>query len=159
MDNRIETDMYGFGYTTNELWEKRWKDIVSTDHDYDGDFLIRLITHKLSLMRDYFINIAGKEQDPGIIVNDTPTSVYRVIKYITMAYELGTKILTFNYGEEADKIFEEKGEPSWLIESSEEADYVEWSRLSEEAIEKRKKDIEKFFRTIGRHINYWCVNG
>ena len=151
MEDKLMLDEYGFGYNENELFESRWLDIVKTDHDYDGDFLIRIITHKLRLMKNYFANFM--EDNDGAIENDV--SILKIIKTINTAYDLGIRILTFNYGEAADKIFEEKGNPRWLIESSEEEDYKEWDRLSEEATENRKKDISKFFRVIGKNIDNW----
>lgn len=153
MSEDLMFDEYGFGYNENDQSFERWGNIVRTDHDYDGDFLIRIVTHKLGLMRDYFIRISEKYPEEKKIGNDK--DIFKVISAIDNAYQLGKKILTFNYGEEADKIFEEKGEPRWLIESSEEEDYKEWSRLSEEATENRRKDIEKFFRNIGKHIDDW----
>ena len=153
MEEKLMKDKYGFGYNINNMANARWKDVMDTDHDYDGDFLIRLVTHKLGLMKDYFVSLVQTEDEQRLIGNDT--NIYKIIKTISNAHELGIKILTFNYGEAADKIFEEKGEPRWLIESSEEEDYKEWNRLSEEATENRRKDIEKFFRNIGRNIDTW----
>ena len=149
MEDKLMVDEYGFYYNENERAPSRWYDIVKTDHDYDGDFLIRLVTHKLRLMKEYFISFM--EEDSW----NNDVSVLKIIKTIGDAYELGIKILTHNYGEEADKIFEEKGNPRWLIESSEEEDYKEWSRLSEEATETRRKDINKLFKMIGKNVDTW----
>ena len=156
MEDKLMMDKYGFGYNRNPAAQKRWGDIMETDHDYDGDFLIRLVVHKLELMLDYFAELEKKDKQVANYANDV--SVHKIIKTINNVHELGMKILTFNYGEEADKIFEEKGNPRWLIESSEEEDYIEWNRLSEQAEIDRRKDIEKFFKTIGKNIDDWWNN-
>ena len=153
MDNVI-TDKYGFSYNLNEKWEDRWSQVVATDYDYDSDFLIRIITHKIGLMSEYF-----RQNSDNLVskITHEDYNIKKIIKTLETSHDLGVKILTFNYGEEADKIFEEKGNPQWLIESSEEEDYLEWNRLSNEATETRNKDIEKFFKYIGRHINSWWI--
>lgn len=147
-------DKYGFNYNENPSWQDRWVDIVMTDHDYEGDFLIRLITHKLNLMFDYFVE-NGEALRGTAGTNDVSTN--KIISSINKCRELGEKILTSNYGEDADKLFEEKGKPEWLIESSEEDDYIEWYNLTEKAVEDRRKDIKEFFKLIGRNIDDWWV--
>lgn len=143
----------GLGANINEFWEERWKDIVSTDHDYDGDYLIRLMVHKIELIHKYFSNMYLKLEADD---KDRP-NMTKIIKSLNKCIEIGNKVLSFNYGEDADKIFEEYGNPSWFIESSEEEEYKEWDRLCEESAEARKKDIEKFFRTVGRYIDSWWI--
>lgn len=154
MEDGVIVDKYGFGYNLNESWQQRWEEVVSTDHDYDGDFLIRIITHKIKLMEEYFSVNGDRLSFPS---GSNEYTIAKIIKTLQTAYGMGVKILTFNYGEAADELFEEKGNVQWLIESSEEEDYLEWSRLSNEATEARKKDVEKFFKYIGRHINSWWV--
>lgn len=141
----------------NEYWQDRWEDLVSVDQDYDGEFLLKLIVRKLGFMIDYFSRVY-EELDPNRIdYNQDRIDIGRMIRSMKNCYELGNKILTFNYGEAADKIYEEKGDPSWIVESSEEEDYLEWDRLCRESVEARRKDIEKLFRNIGRNIDTWWL--
>lgn len=134
-------------------YKNRWGDILKEDSDADGEFLIKLVVHKLYLMSEHFKEVRGKSKN----IENT-ANVDKIIKSINACYELGNKVLTFDYGEAADKVFDEKGSLEWLIETSEDnMDYIEWNRLTEEAENARQKDIEKFFRTIGRHINNWWL--
>lgn len=137
--------------------QSRWEDVIAADQDYDGEFLIKLVVHKLGLMINYFLERYNK-LDPNLLDYDQDRAdISKIIRTLKNSHELGTKVLEYNYGEAADKLFEEKGDPSWVIESSEEEDYLEWDRLCKEAAETRRKDIEKLFRNIGKNIDTWWI--
>ena len=137
--------------------QSRWGDVIAADQDYDGEFLIKLVVHKLGLMINYFLERYNK-LDPNLLDYDQDrVDISKIIRTLKNSYELGTRVLEYNYGEAADKLFEEKGDPSWVIESSEEEDYLEWDRLCKEAAEARRKDIEKLFRNIGKNIDTWWI--
>lgn len=141
----------------NEHWQDRWEDLVSVDQDNDSEFLFKLIVRKLGFMINYFSKVY-EELDPNRIdYNQDRVDISKMIRSMKNCYELGNKILNFNYGEAADKIYEEKGDPSWIVESSEEEDYLEWDRLCRESVEARRKDIEKLFRNMGRNIDTWWL--
>lgn len=138
----MNNDIYGITDVVNEEWREDWENVIKTDHNYDGEFLIRLITHKLKLLKDYFSKEDGCKE---------------IVESMNTCYELGIKILTFNYGEEADKIFELYGSPKWFFESSEEDKYQLWDKLSEKASKERDSDIKKLFNLLGDNIVNWWI--
>lgn len=143
----------------NTAWKDRWEAVVSKDYDYDSDFLIRLITHKLELMYKYFRVFENFKTVPlkDKIVDFEEHDIKDICDTIQYCYNLGIKILTHNYGEKADKIFEECGNITWLVETSEEEDYCKWYKLTLKAEADRKRDIKKFFNKIGETITEWWV--
>jgi len=128
----------------NNDWEERWKDIVSKDFDYDSDFLVKLITHKLKLMLSYFSEVTNDTFE-----NEASRDV--ILKSLEDCYNLGTKILNFNYGELADKFMADNGGDVGLWLFSNTATKQRLEELSYKATSDRAKDIKNFFMELGKY--------
>lgn len=147
-------DKYGITSTIHNNWENRWEDIVKTDQDYDGDFLIRLITHKLGLMLDYYEEVKYKVEYNHF---NTDSDINKILADLSDAYKLGFKILNYNYGLKADELFTKFGGPEWIIGDVNDENYIQWKNITEEAEINRELDMKEFFSVIGNNINNWWV--
>ena len=76
-------------------------------------------------------------------------------KKINECIELGNKIISENYGEEADNYFEEYGSFEWLLDNDDGTnEYTKWVELTLTAIKLRDKDIKKFWNKISKADNW-----
>jgi len=136
-------DDYGFNlnYTgiTNDEIRNKWYPVISGDSDKDGDYLIRLIVYKL----DWMIKELELADEP----------IEENISQMIKAYELGRKILTYNYGQHADEYFKKNYTVDWFKDRS--SDYYKWIEISQRAVDNRHKDTKEFFNIIGENIHSW----
>ena len=47
----------------NPEWENDWKEVVSKDFQFDSEYLIRIIIHKLNLMLTYFTKLSETSEE------------------------------------------------------------------------------------------------
>jgi len=147
-------DEYGLSTLVNENWEKNWKDIISTDYDFDSDYLIRLITHKLKLMMEYAAN-KYDEFEKGRF--NTDIDLILIITQTHECYELGKKILTYKYSEAADNYFKEHDKMSWIAENKRDKEFREWDKLVQLADKERMKDVKEFYSLLAKNSMNWCI--
>ena len=136
-------DEYGFDLNYTEVSadevRSKWYPIISGDSNKDGDYLIRLMVYKLDWMIKEF-ELADEPIEENIA---------KMIK----AYELGRKILTYNYGKHADEYFKDNYSINWFKEMG--SKYHKWIEISQRAVVNRQNDTEEFFKIIGENIHSW----
>lgn len=105
-------------------------------------------------MSEYF---SEKAEEISLGKFCTATDIVDVIMQITDCYNLGMKVLTYNYGEEADKLYNENNSMIWLSSDYKDKNYLKWKKLTKQAENDRQEDINKLFSMLAKHINNWWV--
>lgn len=83
----------------NSDWRKRWMPMIKYDHDFDGNYFLSIIMHKLNIMYDYY--------DFGYYTMQSDESKKEILDTLKEAIELGKKIQIFDYYEKMHNFLEE----------------------------------------------------
>ena len=138
----------------NPNWEENWKSVVQTDKDPSSIYLIRIMTHKLFLMLNYFND--SSVYDEYLSVFGTRTD--KMISEINKCYELGLKIISTDYLKPSREYLDDnENQPKILKCNRVTKEFKEWSKIDQKCQTNRKKDIEKFFRETCKYVNSWWV--
>ena len=134
----------------NPEWENDWKEVVEKDFQFDSEYLIRIMVHKLNLMLTYFTKQAetGEKYEGGAPIDD-------IIDDLSYACYLGDKILHFNIDSFVDDLWKTYGNPNWLTGQDNSPEFRLWERLSNEMVQDRDTLTKKFFNFIGENIHTW----
>ena len=134
----------------NPEWENDWKEVVSKDFQFDSEYLIRIIIHKLNLMLTYFTKQAetGEKYEGGAPIDD-------IVDDLSYACYLGDKILHFNTDSFVDDLWKTYGNPNWLTGQDNSPEFRLWERLNNETVKSRNDLTKKFFNFIGENIHTW----
>ena len=145
----------------NSDWRKRWMPFIKYDHDFDGEFLIELIVHKLHIMLDYY--------DHGKYCWQVDESRLEIVESLKEACRLGDLILEDKFNEPAFEIMN-KHYTAWTEKITEgkfkgmyahrskwdsEENEAKYDSLMKETDELREKTIDQFFDHIRKHFNEW----
>lgn len=145
----------------NSDWKKRWLPFIKYDHDFDGEFLIELIVHKLHIMLDYY--------DHGKYCWQVDESRLEIVESLKEACRLGDLILEDNFEAEsfdfldkhytawAEEIVEGKFKGLYKHESKWDSieNKLKYEALRLEAENLREKTIDQFFDYIRKHYREW----
>ena len=143
----------------NSDWKKRWIPFIKYDHDFDGEFFIELIVHKLHIMLDYY--------DHGKYCWQVDESRLEIVKSLQKACELGDKILEDDFDKDAYKVMEEhmtsctrpiEGREDVIefhMEWDSEENHKLYNELSKKADKEREKTIDEFFKYIRKEYRKW----
>lgn len=134
----------------NPEWENDWKEVVSKDFQFDSEYLIRIIIHKLNLMLTYFTKQAetGEKYEGGAPIDD-------IVDDLSYVCYLGDKILHFNTDSFVDDLWKTYGNPNWLTGQDNSPEFRLWERLNNEMVQDRDTLTKKFFNFIGENIHTW----
>lgn len=135
----------------NPEWENDWKEVISKDFQFDSEYLIRLIVHKLNLMLTYFTKLSETSEEAyegGAPIDD-------IIDDLGYACYLGGKILNFDHDSFIDDLWKSYGNPGWLTGEDDSPEFRLWERLSNEIVKSRNDLTKKFFNFIGENIHTW----
>ena len=141
----------------NSDWRKRWMPFIKYDHDFDGDFLIELIVHKLHIMLDYY--------EHGKYCMQVDESRLEIVDELREACRLGDLIIADDFNEPAFEIMEKHMKTSttpnddgtctlhmdWDTPENE----AEYRKLSKETDAIREKTIDQFFKYIRKNYRKW----
>ena len=141
----------------NSDWRKRWMPFIKYDHDFDGDFLIELIVHKLHIMLDYY--------EHGKYCMQVDESRLEIVDELREACRLGDLIIADDFNEPAFEIMEKHMKTSttpnddgtctlhmdWDTPENE----AEYRKLSKETDALREKTIDQFFKYIRKNYRKW----
>ena len=141
----------------NSDWRKRWMPFIKYDHDFDGDFLIELIVHKLHIMLDYY--------EHGKYCMQVDESRLEIVDELREACRLGDLIIADDFNEPAYEIMEKHMKTSttpnddgtctlhmdWDTPENE----AEYRKLSKETDALREKTIDQFFKYIRKNYRKW----
>lgn len=145
----------------NSDWKKRWLPFIKYDHDFDGDFLIELIVHKLHIMLDYY--------DHGKYCWQIEESRLEIVESLKEACRLGDLILEDNFNKPAFEIMEKhfvsnseeitegcfKGKYRHISKWDSEENKLKYEALMKKTDELREKTIDQFFDYIRKHYREW----
>lgn len=145
----------------NSDWKKRWLPFIKYDHDFDGEFLIELIVHKLHIMLDYY--------DHGKYCWQIEESRLEIVESLKEACRLGDLILEDNFNKPAFEIMEKhfvssseeitegcfKGKYRHISKWDSEENKLKYETLMKETDELREKTIDQFFDYIRKHYREW----
>ena len=135
----------------NPEWENDWKEVVSKDFQFDSEYLIRIMVHKLNLMLTYFIKQAETSEESyvgGADIDD-------IIDDLGYACYLGNKVLNFNTDPFIDDLWKTYGNPDWLNGKDNSPEFRLWNKLNNETVQDRDTLTKKFFNFIGENIHTW----
>lgn len=137
-------------------WRRKWIPLVKYDHDWDGGYLVLIMSHKLHMMLDFFSErgnciMAESERLPiveqlekaclladEVVEDDFYKEAYEYLEAHLKRNEVKTK---FGIGYEG----------VWDSSESEK----EYKRLSDEADSKRSATIKEFFDFVRDHYQNW----
>lgn len=145
----------------NSDWKKRWLPFIKYDHDFDGEYLIELIVHKLHIMLDYY--------DHGKYCWQVEESRLEIVESLKEACRLGDLILEDNFNKPAFEIMEKhfvssseeitegcfKGKYRHISKWDSEENKLKHEALMKETDELREKTIDQFFDYIRKHYREW----
>lgn len=78
----------------NPRWEERWLSVIREDEDWEETYLLKLVVHKLKLMKDYFSGDKCVIEDTNEIVRD-----------LEHAISLGDRLIENKFDEEAAEAY------------------------------------------------------
>lgn len=145
----------------NSDWKKRWLPFIKYDHDFDGEYLIELIVHKLHIMLDYY--------DHGKYCWQVEESRLEIVESLKEACRLGDLILEDNFNKPAFEIMEKhfvssseeitegcfKGKYRHISKWDSEENKFKHEALMKETDELREKTIDQFFDYLRKHYREW----
>ena len=85
-----------FSVKKNTDWRRRWLPFIKYDHDFDGAFIIELLTHKLHIMLDYY--------EHGKYCMQVDESRLEIVESLRHACELGDAIVADEFNNESLEI-------------------------------------------------------
>lgn len=145
----------------NYDWKKRWLPFIKYDHDFDGEYLIELIVHKLHIMLDYY--------DHGKYCWQVEESRLEIIESLKEACRLGDLILENNFNKPAFEVMEKhfvssseeitegcfKGKYRHISKWDSEENKLKYEALMKETDELRENTIDQFFDYLRKHYREW----
>ena len=149
-------------YKVNSDWKKRWLPFIKYDHDFDGEFLIRIMVQKLHIMLDFY--------EHGKYCIQADESRLEIVESLREACRLGDLILEDKFNYPAYEIMEKhhrmwtepcedenfKGCSTVKMEWDSPEAEAEYKRLLEIGDKERDETIDKFFDYIKENFYHWC---
>ena len=145
----------------NTDWKKRWLPFIKYDHDFDGEFLIEIIVHKLHIMLDFY--------DFGKYVWQVDESRLEIVDELREACSLGDMILADEFCNPAYEILEKhlhtyttpcedgemKGCCQLHMDWDSTEDEAEYEKLRKQGDKEREDTIKKFFSYLAKNYQKW----
>lgn len=139
-------DKYGFALSKNKKWKEQWKDIVSSDRHWDWVYFVRIVVHKLTLMRDYFKSTLEAYSLTWV------DGYKETIDELNMTIDLGLKLLNEdNYYLDSYNFLIEHCHNAWDTPENKERYY----EMCAQASDKYNKDYELFWKLISDKSRKW----
>ena len=137
----------------NKNWKKRWKNVVKNDQDWDFDFFLKIVVHKLELMYDYYKNC-----EDCVIDDESRNSISEEIGH---AIELGKRVIADDFYYSVHEKFSEyckvvKHEDNcveFVFDSPEKES--EYRDEVKKADKERENVTKEFFNYIGKNLRKW----
>lgn len=133
----------------NPRWEERWLGVIREDEDWDETYLLKLVVHKLMLMKDYFSGDKCIVEDTNEIVHD-----------LEHAISLGERLIENKFNEKMFEVYENhakhirKNNVVHIVFDSPEGE-EECRKASNAAEEDRIRVENEFWNTIRDNWRKW----
>lgn len=76
-------------------WKKRWRDFCKYDMDWDWLFMVELLVHKLTLMKEYYKNLKHMADDEK----------ENIVQTLEQCIEIGNRVISEDYNQESLQFF------------------------------------------------------
>lgn len=132
-------------------WRRRWLKVVKADRDWDGNYLLELINHKLHLMLDFY------SSDEPMQVDESRLQIVKELKEVC---ELSDNILNDTYHAAADAVMDKHCQ----MKSVDDVLHVIWDTPQDKELHDKlfkqgdidmEAAIEKFFFLLGKNYRNW----
>ena len=145
-------------YKVNSDWKKRWLPFIKYDHDFDGEFLIKLMVQKLHIMLDFY--------EHGKYCMQADESRLEIVESLREACRLGDLLLADEFYYPAYDVMHahlttyttsnNDGTCTYHMDWDSPEDEAEYDRLIEIGDKEKEQTIDSFFDYIKNNFYHWC---
>lgn len=145
-------------YKVNSDWKKRWMPFIKYDHDFDGEFLIKIMVQKLHIMLDFY--------EHGKYCMQADESRLEIVDSLREACRLGDLLLADEFYYPAYEVMHahlttyttpnNDGTCTYHMDWDSPEDEAEYDRLIEIGDKEREQIIDSFFNYIKNNFYHWC---